>query len=179
MQLFAQVKVAKKATVAAAKIWGPIYLRFAREKTPVITTEETPFTPGKAMIYWQSKKPEVAILACGQLVYQALVAARELEKEKIGSMVLNVSSIKPLDELAIYEAAKKCGAVVAIEEHQIHGGMGGAIAEFLSAKFPVPMEFVGMRDTFGESGEPNELLEKYGMSVSHIRSAAKKAIKRK
>ncbi len=170
---------AKKATIAAAKIWGPVYLRFAREKTPVITTEETPFAPGKAMIYWQSKKPEVALVACGQLVYHALVAASELEKEKIGSIVVNLNTIKPLDESVIHEVAKKCGAVVAVEEHQIHGGMGSAVAEFLASKFPVPMEFIGMRDTFGESGEPNELLIKYGMSVGHIKSSAKKAIKRK
>lgn len=170
---------AKKATIAAAKIWGPVYLRFAREKTPVITTEETPFTPGKALILWQSKKPQVAIIACGPLVYQALVAAHELEQEKIGTLVLDSHTIKPLDEAGILAAAKKCGAVVTVEEHQVTGGLGGAIAEFLAKKHPTPMEFIGLQNTFGESGSPAQLLEKYGMEVKDIKNAVKKVLKRK
>src|SRR3989304_343536 len=120
MRVMANMKVfvpcdaieAKKATAVAAQIWGPIYLRFAREKTPVVTTEETPFAPGKAEIFWQSKRPEVAIIACGTLVYNALQAAKELEKEKIGTIVVNNHTIKPMDEHTIVDAAKKCGAVV-------------------------------------------------------------------
>ncbi len=171
---------AKKATMAAVKIAGPVYLRFAREKTPVFTTEETPYVPGKAEIFWQSKKkPEVAIIGCGPVLYNALLAARDLEKEKIGTIVVNNHTVKPMDEKKIVEVAKKCGAVVTVEEHQIIGGMGSAVAEILARKYPVPMEFVGMNDVFGESGPPNALLEKYGMGVKDVKEAVKKAIKRK
>lgn len=170
---------AKKATLAAAKIWGPVYLRFQREKSPVFTTEDTPFIPGKAEIFWQSKKPQVLIIGCGSLVYGALLAARELEKEKIGTIVLNVHTIKPLDEEKIILLTKKIGAVVTVEEHQIAGGLGGAVAEALGRRAPAPIEFIGLHDTFGESGSPAELLEKYGMGVKNIISAAKKANRRK
>jgi transketolase len=170
---------ARKATIASAKMWGPVYLRFAREKSPIITTEDTPFIPGKAEIFWQSKKPQVAIFACGVLVHNALLAAKELEKEGIGTMVLNVHTIKPLDEKAIVEAVKKCGAVVTAEEHQITGGLGGAISELLAQRLPTPIEFIGLQNVFGESGPPWELIKKYGMGVEDIKEAAKKAIKRK
>ncbi|MEK7506203.1 MAG: transketolase C-terminal domain-containing protein [Patescibacteria group bacterium] len=169
---------AKKATLAAAKIWGPVYLRFAREKSPVITTEETPFTPGKAQAFWMSKKPQAVIIACGALVYNALLAAKELEKEKIGTIVLNSPSIKPLDEKTILELVEKYPAVVTVEEHQIHGGLGGAVAELLAKHRPVPMEFIGLKDTFGESGSPEELIEKYGMGVKDIKKAVEKVLKR-
>jgi transketolase len=170
---------AEKATVAAAQIYGPTYLRFQREKTSVMTTRATPFIPGKAEIFWQSKKPDVLIVGCGGLLYAALQAARELEKEKIGTVILNCHTIKPIDEKKITELAKKIGAVVTVEEHQIHGGLGGAVAEALAAHCPVPIEFIGLRDTFGESGEPAELLEKYGMGVKDIIAAAKRAKRRK
>jgi transketolase len=169
---------AKKATQAAAQIWGPIYLRFQREKTPIITSIETPYLPGKAQIFWQSKKPEVLIVATGALVYNALLAARELEKDKIGSIVLNCHTIKPLDARKIVELAKKIGAVVTIEEHQVEGGLGGAVAETLAKYCPTPIEFIGMQDTFGESGKPEELIKKYGMDVKDIKMAAKKVIRR-
>lgn len=169
---------AKKATVAAAKIKGPVYIRLAREKTPVVTTEDTPYTPGKAEVFWQSKKPQVAILVAGSLMYNSLLAAKELEKNKIGSVVLNVHTVKPMDEKAVVDAAKKTGAVVTVEEHQIMGGLGGAVAELLARQAPTPMEFIGMQNTFGESGSPNELIKKYGMDVKAIVAAAKKAIKR-
>ncbi|OGY60029.1 MAG: transketolase, partial [Candidatus Colwellbacteria bacterium RIFCSPHIGHO2_12_FULL_44_17] len=165
---------ARKATLAAAKIWGPVYIRFTREKTPVITTEDTPYIPGKAEIFWEpkagtrSKKAEVAIIGCGPLLYNALVAAHELDKEKIGVVVLNNHSVKPIDERKIIEVARKCGAVVTIEEHQVMGGMGSAVAEVLAKHYPVPMEFLGMQDTFGESGKPEELIKKYGMDVRDI-----------
>ena len=176
---------ARKATLAAAKIWGPVYIRFTREKTPVITTEDTPYIPGKAEIFWEpkagtrSKKAEVAIIGCGPLLYNALVAAHELDKEKIGVVVLNNHSVKPIDERKIIEVARKCGAVVTIEEHQVMGGMGSAVAEVLAKHYPVPMEFLGMQDTFGESGKPEELIKKYGMDVRDIIRAVKKVIKRK
>ena len=170
---------AKKATIAASQIWGPVYLRFAREKTPIMTTEETPFVPGKAEIFWQGKKPQVVIIGCGPVLYNALQAAKELEEEGIGAIVLNNHTIKPIDYKKIIEVAKKCGAVVSVEEHNIIGGLGGAIAEVLAKYYPVPMEFVGMQDCFGESGKPEELIEKYGLGAENIVKAAKRAIKRK
>lgn len=187
MRVMANMKVivpcdaieAKKATVAAAKIWGPIYLRFAREKTPVFTTEETPFVPGRAEVLWEGKKPQVAIIGAGPLLYNVLLAVRDLEQEKINALVLNSHTVKPIDEKKIIEFAKKCGAVVTVEEHQVMGGLGGAVAEILAKNYPVPMEFVGMQNVFGESGQPSQLIEKYGMGVKDIIRAVKKVIKRK
>ena len=170
---------ARKATTASAMIVGPVYLRFQREGTPVMTTEETPFIPGKAEVFWQSKKPDVLIIGCGAVVYSALMAARALEEEKIGSVVLNCHTLKPLDEKKIAELAKKAGAVVTVEEHQISGGLGGAVAEALARNWPVPMEFIGLQNTFGESGDPDALIEKYGMDEKSIIRAAKKAIRLK
>ncbi|MEK7593227.1 MAG: transketolase C-terminal domain-containing protein, partial [Patescibacteria group bacterium] len=179
---------AKKATIAASKIWGPVYLRFAREKTPVMTTEDTPFVPGKAYELWNppsaqlgggGKKPQVVIIGCGPLLYNALLAAKELEEDGVSAIVLNNHTIKPIDEKKIIEVAKKCGAVVTIEEHNVIGGLGGAVAEILAENYPAPMEFVGMKDCFGESGQPEELIEKYKMGVEDIKKAVKKVIKRK
>jgi transketolase len=170
---------AKKATLAAAKIKGPAYLRFVREKTPVITTEETPYVPGKMELYWLSKKPEAVIFAAGAEVYYALLAARELEKDEISTAVFNVHTVKPLDEAKIIEWAKKTGAVVAAEEHQIHGGLGSAVAEVLARTAPTPAEFVGLRDTYGESGAPKDLIEKYGLGAAGIKMAVKKVLKQK
>lgn len=170
---------AQKATLAAAQVWGPIYLRFQREKTPIMTTDETPFVPGKAQIFWECKKPEVLIIGCGGLLYNALCAARELEKEKIGVIVLNCVSIKPIDAKKITELAKKIGAVVTVEEHQVEGGLGSAVAEVLAKHAPTPIEFIGMQNTFGESGAPAELIEKYGMGVKDIVAATKRVMKRK
>ncbi|MBI2591071.1 MAG: transketolase family protein [Candidatus Brennerbacteria bacterium] len=187
MRVIANMKVfipcdsveAKKATVAAAKIYGPVYLRFGREKTPVFTSEETAFIPGKAEILWESRKPQTVIIGCGSLLYNALLAAKDLENDGIGTIVLNSHTIKPLDEKKIVEIAKKCGAVVSVEEHQVIGGLGGAIAEVLAKNYPAPMEFIGMQNVFGESGQPDELIEKYGMGVKDIKAAVKKVIKRK
>lgn len=170
---------AEKATLAAADMWGPVYVRFAREKSPVITTHETRFVPGKAEIFWRSKDPEVAIIACGLVVYHALCAAQELEKEGIGTIVLNNHTIKPLDEKGILEAVARTGAVVTVEEHQIAGGLGGVVAEVLGRHRPVPMEFVGLHDTYGESGAPMELIHKYGMGVPDIKIAVKGVLHRK
>ncbi len=169
----------KKATIASAKIYGPVYLRLAREATPVFTEEETPFTPGKAEIFWEGKKPEVAIIGCGPLLYNALLAAKELEKEGISTMVINNHTIKPIDEKKIIEIAKKCKAIVTVEEHSVIGGLGSAVAEVLAKNYPTPMEFIGMEDCFGESGLPNDLIKKYGMGVEDIKKAAKKVIKKK
>ena len=174
---------ARKATLASAHIWGPIYLRLQREKMPIITTDETPYVPGKAEIFWNSsgnaRKPAVLIIACGAIIYNALCAARELEKENIGTIVLNCHTIKPLDEKKILEYAQKTGAIVTVEEHQIAGGLGGAVAEVLAKHHPIPMEFIGMHDVFGESGSPSELLGKYGMDVKSIIGAVKKVLRRK
>lgn len=169
----------RKATEVSAKIWGPVYIRFGREKSPVITTEKTPFTFGKAEVFWQSRAPKVSIVACGILVYNALVAAMELQKEKIGTIVLNSHTVKPLDEKTIISFAKKCGAVVTVEEHQVTGGLGSAVAETLVRHAPVPQEFVGLRDTFGESGPPDALIEKYGLGTKDIVKAVKRVLLRK
>lgn len=170
---------AEKAVRSAAQIVGPLYIRFAREKSPVFTTGATPFIPGKAPVFWESARPQVAIIGCGALVYFCLLAARLLERERIGSIVMNCHTIKPLDEKKILEVAHKCGAAVAVEEHQVAGGLGGALAELFARHHPLPMEFVGLEDSFGESGAPNELVVKYGMDVSSIVRAAKKVAARK
>lgn len=172
---------AKKATLACAKTESPTYLRLAREKTPVMTTEETPFEIGKAQVFFQpiAGKPEVGIIATGALLHKALMVARELEKEKVGVTVLNLSTIKPLDERAIINLAKDAGCIVTVEEHQIAGGMGSAVAEVLAKNCPVPIEFIGVEDKFGQSGTPDELLEYYGMGEKHIREAVRKVLKRK
>ena len=178
---------ARKATVAAAKTAGPVYIRLGREKTPVMTTPETPFEIGKANIFWSPLRqsadggdsPSVAIFATGPLVHNALLAARELEKEGMNVVVANIHTVKPLDEETIVVLARGTGAVVTVEEHQIAGGLGSAVAELLAREFPVPMEFIGVHDSFGQSGEPRELIEHYGMGVSHIVSAVKKVAARK
>lgn len=173
---------AEKATMAVAKTDSPTYIRLAREKTPIITTLETPFEIGKGQIFWDSssngKNPEVGIISTGALTHKALVVAKELEKE-IPVKVLNLSTIKPLDEESIISLAKECGAIVTVEEHQIRGGMGSAVAECLAKNCPVPIEFVGVDDKFGQSGEPEELIEHYGMGVSHIKEAVKRVTNRK
>lgn len=168
----------RKATLAAAKLGKPVYMRFGREKTPMMTTAETPFEIGKAQMFWKGEKPQVAIFGTGPLVHNALLAAQQLEKEGITVTITNVHTLKPLDE-AIVTIAKEAGAVVTVEEHQVHGGLGGAIAELLAKNAPTPIEFIGMQDKFGQSGEAKELIEHYEMGVSHIVVAAKKVIQRK
>jgi transketolase len=170
---------ARKATIAAAKMVGPVYIRLAREKTPIMTTEETPFEIGKSAVYFESEKSQVGIIATGALVYKAIIAAEELQKEGITVSVLNLATIKPLDEDGVLSFAKKSGAIVTVEEHQIAGGMGSAISEFLATTNPVPIEFIGVKDQFGQSGTPEELIEHYGMGVSSIKEAVKKIIARK
>jgi transketolase len=172
---------ARKATLAAAEIGKPVYIRLAREKTPVITSLQTPFVIGKAEIYYGDKdaKADVGIVATGALVHRALKVAETLKGEGISAKVLNVATVKPLDIESIINLAKTTGAIVSVEEHQIIGGLGSAVSEVLSQNFPVPQEFIGVKDQFGQSGTPTELLENYGMGESHILAAAKKVIGRK
>lgn len=172
---------ARKATIASVALGTPVYIRLAREKTPVITTEKTPFNIGKANLLYGNAdvKADVGIIATGALVHKALLVAEALKKEKISVKVLNVHTIKPLDEDAVLTLAKDCKALVTVEEHQVAGGLGGAVAEYLSSVYPVPIEFIGVRDQFGQSGTPNELIEYYGMGEFAITNAVKTALKRK
>lgn len=170
---------AQKATYAAAFNEKPTYLRFARENTPIMTSEDTPFKIGRAEVFWESTDPQVAIIAAGPLLYEAMKAAHKLAKSKINCLVINSHTIKPLDEQAIIKAAKLAGAIVTVEEAQVTGGLGGAVAEVLARNFPVPMEFIGVQDRFGQSGQPKELLKEYGMTAEDIIKAAKQVIKRK
>jgi len=182
---------AKKATIAAAKTDTPVYIRLGREKTPIITTEETAFEIGKAQIFFEPKRKaggakgdestatDVAIIATGALVHRALQVAHEMEKEGVNVKVVNLATIKPLDEETIIAVAKETGAIVTIEEHQIAGGMGSAVAECLAKHHPVPIEFLGVNDQFGQSGTQEELIEHYGMGVSAIKAAVKKVLRRK
>lgn len=172
------IETRKAALAGVNNIVGPYYFRFGREKTAVVTTTETPFEVGKAEIY-AGYGNDAAIVGCGILVYHALVAAKELNGEGIGVTVVNNHTIKPMDVATIMKVARDCGAMVTVEEHQVQGGMGSAVAEVLGTHFPVPMEMVGMQNTFGESGEPEELLIKYGMSVESIKKAVKKVLERK
>ncbi|MDP3645775.1 MAG: transketolase C-terminal domain-containing protein [bacterium] len=185
----------RKATIAAAKTGKPVYMRFGREKTPVMTTTESPFEIGKINVVWvpsqqrvtlENPDPkglpfvaDVVIFATGPLLHNALLAARDLEKENIHVMIANVHTIKPLDRETIVRLARSAGAVVTVEEHQIMGGLGSAIAEVLAEEYPVPMEFIGVCNQFGQSGEPKELIEHYGMGVSHIVTAVRDVIKKK
>ena len=168
---------AKKATLAIAKNNKPSYLRLSRDKVPVITTEQTPFEIGKAEVYYEGH--DVAIIATGQMVYKALQVAKELEKHKISVRVINCHTIKPLDKKTILEAAEECGAIVTVEEHQVIGGLGGAVSELVSQNFPVPIKIIGIKDRFGESGKPNELLEKFGLTKEAIMQAVTDVIRMK
>jgi transketolase len=168
----------KKAVLALSQTWGPTYLRFGREKSPVITTEQTPFAIGKAQTFREGT--DVAIVACGILVYNALIAADQLAREDgIEARVVNNHTIKPMDEDAIVDAARACGAIVTVEEHQKQAGMGSRVAEILAAARPTPIEFVGVDDRFGQSGDPAELIEYYGMGVDAIKAAVHRAYARK
>ncbi|MEK9174375.1 MAG: transketolase C-terminal domain-containing protein, partial [Patescibacteria group bacterium] len=168
---------AKKATLAAVEISGPVYLRFGREKSPMITTNHTPFKIGRAEVFKDGK--DVTIFACGSLIYNAIKAALDLERERIAVAVINIHTVKPLDKDTILKYARNTRAAVTVEEHQIHGGLGGALAEFLAKESPVPMEFIGVQDKFGESGKPEELIEKYGLGAEAIKKSVKKVLARK
>ena len=167
----------RKAVLAAADVDGPVYFRFGREATPVITDENTPFTLGKARLVREGTA--CAVFACGAMVYEALVAAEELAREGIELLVYDLHTIKPLDEEAVINAAKTCGAVVTAEEHQLAGGLFGAVSETLVQHSPVPMEAVAVRDAFGESGAPEALMDAYGLNAKAIVQAVRRVLARK
>jgi transketolase len=168
---------AVKATKALASHYGPAYLRLAREKSPVISTDKTPFSLSKAQVLRRGK--DVTIVACGALVYQALMAAHTLESQGIEVEVINAAVVKPLDTITITASARKTGAVVTLEEHQIAGGLGGAVAEVLADHIPVPMTRIGINDRFGESGTPTELAEFFGLTAPHVVERTIELLKRK
>ncbi len=167
----------RKAIHAAALYNGPVYIRFAREKTAVMTTAKSPFAIGKAEVFAQGT--DVTIVACGPLLYEALHAAQLLLKHGVHAEVINMPSLKPFDEKTLLTSVKKTGCVVTVEEHQIIGGLFGAVAETLAQSHPVPIVPVGMHDSFGQSGTPDELLELYGMRAQNIVAAARAAIKKR
>lgn len=159
---------ARKAVVASAEVDGPVYLRFGRSATPVFTTPDTPFSIGKALVLWESEKPQVAIISTGSLSYTALVTASALAGDGVETLVLHCPTVKPLDEGAVLDAAKRAGRVITVEEHQVAGGFGSAIAEFLSEHHPIPLRRLGVRDQFGQSGTPEELLTHYELDALSI-----------
>lgn len=170
---------ARKATIAIAKTDTPVYMRLARAGSPVFTTDDTPFEIGKAYVYFEERDSDVTILATGNLVYSALCVAHELLAEHIAVSVVAVPTIKPLDEETILAQVERARAVVTVEEHQVAGGFGSAIAELLGRTVPTPIEYIGVHDQFGQSGTPEELIQYYGMGVNHIKDAVKKVLKRK
>ena len=180
---------AKKMAVAAAEIDKSVYIRLSRTETPVIISEETLFEIGKARLvdtpcpqacgHGVSVSHRVGIIATGPILHKALVAAQELAESNIAVSILNLSTIKPLDETAIIKLAKETGAIVTVEEHQIAGGMGSAVAELLAQEYPTAMELVGIKDQFGQTGTYEELLNFYGLNVLHIKQAVRRVLKRK
>lgn len=167
---------AEAATLAAARHQGPVYIRLGREKTPIIGTKQSPFIIGKANVLRDGT--DVLIIATGALVYEALLAADTLTQEKIEATVINLSTLKPLDRETLTRLGRHCGAVVTVEEHQVTGGLFGAISEFYASTNPLPIEPVAMPDRYGESGAPDELLKKFGLKARDIRSAVHRAMKR-
>lgn len=172
---------AKKATIACSETKDPTYIRLARNETPVITTIDTPFEIGKAQIFFipESGLAQVGIIATGPILYKAILAAKQLEKEGIKAKVMNLSTIKPLDREAVLSLAKETKGIVTVEDHQIAGGMGSSIAEFLAENYIIPIEFVGINDKFGQSGTVEELEKHYGIDIENIIEKSKKVIKRK
>jgi transketolase len=167
----------KNATIAAAKYFGPVYLRFGRPSWPNFTGADEPFEIGKAYVMNEGK--DVTLIATGHMVWESLQAAEALEAEGISAEVINVATIKPLDEAALLASAKKTRCVVVAEEHNTAGGLGEAVAAVLAAGCPVPMEFINGGDRWGQSGTPKELIAAYGLDAAHIVAAAKKALGRK
>lgn len=166
-----------QATMAAAQLVGPVYLRFGRPSVPIFIPEDAPFEVGKAQVLRRGN--EATIIACGHLVWPALQAAKALAEEGISVSVINMHTVKPLDEDAIVKAAKESGAVVTAEEHMRNGGLGEAVAGVLARVYPVPQEFIAVNDSFGESGKPMDLMAKYGLDTENIVKATRKAIARK
>ncbi len=168
---------AKKATIASASYNAPVYLRFSRSKEPIITKEEDVFEIGKANVL--RKGNDVTIIACGHEVGEALVGCDILKKEGVAARVINLHTLKPIDRDVIKKAAGETGAIVTAEEHSIIGGLAGAVSEVVAQEFPVPIEFVGIKDRFGESGSPGELFKMFELTAEDIVKAAKRAIARK
>ena len=163
--------------IAAVDIDGPVYFRFGREAVPVVTDEETPFTLGKARPVREGS--DCAVFACGAMVYEAMQAAEILAERGVSLRVVDLHTIKPIDEDAIITAAKECGAIVTAEEHQLHAGLFGAVSEVVVRSCPVPMEAVAVLDTFGQSGPPEALMEKYGLNAAGVAAAVEKVLARK
>jgi transketolase len=172
---------AKKATIACSLTKDPTYIRLTRNNTPIITTNETPFEIGKAQIVFipEIGLAHVGVIATGPILYKAIIAAHELEKKGTKVKVMNLSTIKPLDTEAIIALAKETKAIVTAEDHQIFGGMGSAVAECLSQNYITPIEFVGMKDKFGQSGTPDELEKHYEIDTPNIIEKVQKVLKRK
>jgi transketolase len=166
-----------KATMAAAKHPGPVYIRFGREDVPVVTTKDTPFTFGKGEVFAEGK--DLTIVACGVMVYEALRAREQLAERGITARVVDLHTPKPLDTELLIRCARETGAVVTAEEHQVNGGLGGAVAEALVQHYPVPMELVAVHDRFGQSGKPAELMDAFGLRAKDIVAAAERVMKRK
>ena len=166
---------ARKAILAAINYPTAVYIRLTRTKSPVLTSEKTPYSIGKSTLLWVPKdnKNVIVIFACGYLVFQALLAAKELEEEGVNIAVIDNSAIKPLDEKLIMEWAKKAKAIITLEEHQKAGGMGSAISEFLSEHYPLPITFMGVNDRFGQSGQADELIKEYGLDKDNIKKTVK------
>ncbi|MGM9564954.1 transketolase family protein [Evtepia sp.] len=167
----------RKAVIAAADLDGPVYFRFGREAVPVVTDESTPFQIGKARLVQDGK--DCAVFACGAMVYEAMAAAEELAKEGISLRIFDLHTIKPIDEEAILAAARECGCIVTAEEHQISAGLYSAVAEVVVKGCPVPMEAVAVQNSFGQSGPPEALMEKYGLNAAEIIGAVRKVLERK
>jgi transketolase len=167
----------KAATIAIAEYKGPVYLRFGRPKVPIFIPEETPFVIGKALMLNEGK--DVTILATGHLVWEAILAGEILAEQGIDAEIINIHTIKPLDNESILRSVEKTGCVVTCEEHQFNGGLGDSVSQLLSRNNPKPMEYIGVDDKFGESGKPEELMVKYGLKAENIVEAAKKVLKRK
>lgn len=167
----------KAATIAIAGHDGPVYLRFGRPVWPIFTNPDEPFVIGKAQQLAEGS--DASIFACGHLVWKAVEAAKALKEKGILVDVINIHTIKPLDEEAVLQSIKKTGCAVTAEEHNVIGGLGDSIAQTATKHFPVPIEMIGTQDTFGESGKPTELLKKYGLETENIIAAVEKAISRK
>jgi transketolase len=167
----------RQATVAIAKYEGPVYLRFGRPKVPIFIKDDMPFVIGKALKLVEGS--DVSIFATGHLVWEAILAEEILREKGVNAEIINIHTIKPLDEKAILDSVAKTGCAVSAEEHQMNGGLGDSIAQTLARHNPLPQEYVAVKDSFGESGVPAELMEKYGLNAAHIVEAALKAIDRK
>ena len=166
-----------KATVAAAKHVGPVYIRFGREDVPVVTSKDTPYTFGRGEVFAEGS--DLTIIACGVMVYEALRAREQLAAAGTSARVVDLHTLKPIDRDLIVRCARETGAIVTAEEHQVNGGLGGAVAEVVVQSAPVPMELVAVHDRFGQSGKPSELMDAFGLRASDIVEAAGRVLKRK